>query len=236
MEPFVVGRYLRPSTTEAQSVARAASADLTEFHQEYATFKQTTEQFESTVGETYATKTALQSVDDKIDNLEIGGRNLLLSSEAERTVSLTSETGTGFYTDYVNESDYGKSLTNGNTTDIFLISFDWSTTSADGVAWIQIDGNIVTNVVDGNGGTSDGARGKNYLALSEGSGRYWVSFRYTSTQAGKTQQRVRIRISGAEISTKPLTAGTTFTASHFKLEKGTKATDCHQRQRTWRQP
>lgn len=180
---------------------------------------------ESSLNSTYDANGAAATVQNNLDNLQIGGRNLLLSSEEERTVSITSATGTGFYTDYVNESDYGKSLTNGNTTDIFLMSFDWSTTSDDGVAWIQIDGNIVTNVVDGNGGTSDGARGKNYLDLSEGSGRYWVSFRYTSTQAGKDQQRIRIRISGAEISTKPLTAGTTFTASHFKLEKGTKPTD-----------
>ena len=57
------------ATTEAQSVARAASADLTEFHQEYATFKQTTQQFESTVGETYATKAALETTDGKVTSL-----------------------------------------------------------------------------------------------------------------------------------------------------------------------
>lgn len=68
------------ATTEAQSVARAASADLTEFHQEYATFKQTTQEFESTVGETYATKTALKETDDKIENLDVGGRNRILNT------------------------------------------------------------------------------------------------------------------------------------------------------------
>lgn len=57
------------ATTEAQSVARAASADLTEFHQEYATFKQTTQKFESTVGETYATKGELETTDGKVTSL-----------------------------------------------------------------------------------------------------------------------------------------------------------------------
>lgn len=56
------------ATTEAQSVARAASADLTEFHQEYATFKQTTQQFESTVGETYATKTEISDAKTYVAN------------------------------------------------------------------------------------------------------------------------------------------------------------------------
>lgn len=79
------------ATTEAQSVARAASADLTEFHQEYATFKQTTQEFESTVGETYATKTALDTTNEKIDGLEIGGRNYA-ATNFERFPIGTSET------------------------------------------------------------------------------------------------------------------------------------------------
>lgn len=68
------------ATTEAQSVARTASANLSTLQQDYATFKQTTQNFESTIGTTYATKTELKTTDDKIDNLEIGGRNLLPSS------------------------------------------------------------------------------------------------------------------------------------------------------------
>lgn len=167
----------------------------------------------------------LRATKAEFNALSIGGRNFLISSEAERVVSLTSATGTSFYTEYINESEYGKSITNGNVDDIFVLSFDWTTTSADGVAWVQVDGNIIANPIDGNGGTSDGSRGKNYLDLGYGSGRYWVAFKYTSTQAGKAQQRIRIRISGAEVSTKPLTANSTFSASHFKLEKGTRPTD-----------
>lgn len=58
------------ATTEAQSVARTTSTNLSTLQQDYATFKQTTQQFESTVGTTYATKTELKTTDDKIENLE----------------------------------------------------------------------------------------------------------------------------------------------------------------------
>ena len=68
------------ATTEAQSVARTTSANLSTLQQDYATFKQTTQNFESTIGTTYATKTEVSAVDTKIDNLEIGGRNLLLDT------------------------------------------------------------------------------------------------------------------------------------------------------------
>jgi phage-related protein len=56
------------ATTEAQSVARTASANLSTLQQDYATFKQTTQQFESTIGTTYATKTELgEAVDNRVD-------------------------------------------------------------------------------------------------------------------------------------------------------------------------
>ena len=50
------------ATTEAQSVARTTSANLSTLQSDYATFKQTTQEFESTVGTTYATKTELGDV------------------------------------------------------------------------------------------------------------------------------------------------------------------------------
>ena len=58
------------ATTEAQSVARTASANLSTLQQNYATFKQTTEEFESTVGATYATKSELEDATDDISAIE----------------------------------------------------------------------------------------------------------------------------------------------------------------------
>ena len=58
------------ATTEAQSVARTTSANLSTLQSDYATFKQTTQNFESTIGTTYATKNELSSA-------KRVGRNLL---------------------------------------------------------------------------------------------------------------------------------------------------------------
>ena len=58
------------ATTEAQSVARTTSANLSTLQSDYATFKQTTQNFESTVGSTYATKTELNTTNGNVTALQ----------------------------------------------------------------------------------------------------------------------------------------------------------------------
>lgn len=58
------------ATSEAQQLANTTSTNLSTLQTDYATFKQTTEQFESTVGTTYATKTELNGATDDITELE----------------------------------------------------------------------------------------------------------------------------------------------------------------------
>ena len=142
----------------------------------------------------------------------IGGRNLLLGTGDPKTVTLAGAS-TDYYIGYYAESDYGKSLTNGNTADYMTVSFDWSTTSATGAAWLQIEGNIVTNISKASGyGTS-----KNRINLADGSGHYSATFRLSSTQAGKTTQRMRLRIAGSDTAQ---TAGSTFTLSNLMFVLG----------------
>lgn len=153
----------------------------------------------------------------RLTSVEVGGRNFLLGTENSRTITLASATG-NYYVGYFEESDYGKSVTNGNTTDYFTISFEWSTTSETGVAWPQVDGNIVANVVYALGNKTNQ---KSEIDLSEGSGKYVGVFRFTETQAGKASQRIRIRVAGTDTAH---TAGSTFTVWNLKLEKGNMAT------------
>ena len=58
------------ATSEAQQLANTTSTNLSTLQTNYATFKQQTEQFESTVGTTYATKTELKGATDDITELE----------------------------------------------------------------------------------------------------------------------------------------------------------------------
>lgn len=154
---------------------------------------------------------------ERLTSIKVGGRNFLLGTGETKTVTLTNATG-DYYIEYFEESEYGKSITNGNTTEYFTVSFEWSTTSETGVAWIQIDGNIVANVLTVSGNKTNQ---KSEIDLSQGSGKYVATFRLTQTQAGKASQRMRFRVAGSDTAH---TAGSTFTVWNLKFEQGNMAT------------
>ena len=58
------------ATTEVQSVSRTASSNLSTLQTDYAAFKQTTQNFESTVGTTYATKAELGDIQERVSTAE----------------------------------------------------------------------------------------------------------------------------------------------------------------------
>lgn len=166
---------------------------------------------------------------ERLTSIKVGGRNLLLGT-GTKTVTTLTEANKDYYptgseaNGYFTESDYGKSITNGNTTDYFTVSFEWSSTSTTGVAWIQIDGNILTNIVTASGygtrtdrinlGDSGNNNGK--------SCKYIATFKMTATQAGKTQQKMRLRIAGTDTAQ---VAGSTFTFWNLKFERGSASTE-----------
>lgn len=167
----------------------------------------------------------------RLTSLKVGGRNLLLNTEAKNTITLTDATSNyypnGSNTDsngYYTESDYGKTITVGNTTDYFTVSFEWSSTSTIGVAWIQVEGNIVSNVATASGyGTRTDRINLGDSGNNNGKPcKYIATFKMTATQAGKTQQRMRLRIAGTDTAH---VAGSTFSIWNLKFEKGSTATE-----------
>lgn len=161
----------------------------------------------------------------RLTSLKVGGRNLLLNTGTKNTITLTNANTdyypTGSNTDnngYYSESDYGKTITHGNTTDYFTVSFEWSTTSSTGVAWIQIEGNIVTNIATASGYGTRTDR----INLADGSGRYVATFKLSATQASKVQQKMRLRVAGSNVAQ---TAGSTFSIWNLKFEKSSTATE-----------
>lgn len=113
------------ATTEAQSVARTTSANLSTLQSDYATFKQTTQNFESTIGTTYATKTELSSA-------KRVGRNLLRWTAHPRYAGDNKSKNvdsTGWYrwssTVTVSETDFGIRLDfTGNNTGLVIPFID----------------------------------------------------------------------------------------------------------------
>ena len=167
----------------------------------------------------------------RLTSVKVGGRNLLLNTETKNTITLTDATTnyypTGSNTDnngYYTESDYGKTVTAGNTTDYFTVSFEWSSTSTTGAAWIQIEGNIVANVATASGyGTRTDRINLGDSGNNNGKAcKYIATFKMTATQAGKTQQRMRLRVAGTDTAH---VAGSTFSIWNLKFEKGSTATE-----------
>ena len=168
---------------------------------------------------------------ERLTSIKVGGRNLLLGT-GTKTVTTLTEANKDYYptgseaNGYFTESDYGKSITNGNTTDYFTVSFEWSSTSTTGAAWIQIDGNIIDNVVTASGYYT--TRSKAIISLGDSGNnggkncKYVGTFKMTATQANKASQRMRLRIAGSEV---PQTAGATFSMWNLKFERGSASTE-----------
>lgn len=163
---------------------------------------------------------------ERLTSIKVGGRNLLLGTGRISTLTLT-ESNVNYYPSgseaegYFTESEYGKSITNGNTTDYFTVSFEWSSNANEGQAWIQVDGNIITNIITASGYGSQ----TNRINLVDSQGKnckYVATFKLSATQAGKASQRMRLRIAGSEV---PQTAGATFSIWNLKFERGSASTE-----------
>ena len=154
---------------------------------------------------------------ETFNSMSIGGRNLLLGTGEPKTITLTNAS-TNYSTGYYDESDYGKTITAGDTTNYYTVSYDWETTSSTGAAYARIEGTAVAGIIEASGHK---ANDKLRVDLSQGSGHYYGVFKITSAQAAKTQQRIQILVNGAAYSQ---TAGSTFTVKNLKFERGTKPT------------
>lgn len=150
---------------------------------------------------------AASDANDKIDNLEVGGRNLLLKTDSPQT-SVTgtggsNQTNTIYYfsdycmTNYINKLDDGKQF-------VATISFDWETTVTSGDFQIQYNGwpySVFKAIVLSDTNTSGHV--ENTVTLHRSS---------NATTA-----------TGISCRLDDLTGFITF--SNFKLEIGNKATD-----------
>ena len=159
---------------------------------------------------------------DDFDNLEIGGRNLLLDTGTLITFSdLTIGTSNYALKDFYKTITPVPELFVENDT--ITISFDWSTTATGGSFHVEC-GKVtpytwgkVINAINGRSKTS------NYVDVTptNTSGHFIVTFKITNAQisAADTLEWLRIRVDGTDWS------GKSFSMSNAKLERGNKATD-----------
>ena len=147
--------------------------------------------------------------DSAVDNLEIGGRNLLLKTGTSSTSPASSSEST--YTDYWDYSDYGQECFEGNIIDKFTISFDYEITG--GESGSSGEQPVIYPAINGI------AWGNEESITANETGHYVQSGVMKSAQATYASDfRLRVRLQYAA-------NGSTIKVSNLKLEKGTKATD-----------
>ena len=154
-------------------------------------------------------QTTANAAQESIDNLEIGGRNLILNTAQER-VSPASTNGSAFVTPVPTMSNYASDILN-NTEDYYTYSFNYEVTgneSSNAYIYVQIRGASVS------------ARSQGYYSyvLENPTGKHYCTFKLSSAQATGTSLYCGIRLRYA-------TDGAVLRVWNIKLEKGTKATD-----------
>lgn len=146
--------------------------------------------------------------DTAVENLEIGGRNLILKTGTKKEATATS--ADGVYTDYYYFSAYGQAILAGNTTDYITVSFDYSVenATASGTTPVRLYPQI---------NRAMGAAPAVNVSGNE-VGHYEESFKLNTTQATYSNSyRIRFRLQYAAV-------GARMEISNLKVEKSSKAT------------
>ena len=154
----------------------------------------------------YDAKGSASAVQTNLDNLEVGGRNLILDGKVER-VSPGSTNGSAYVSPNAKITEYGLSILN-NTDDWFTISYDYEVTgntATNAYIYSQIKGSAMGN-------------SPNRYVIDAPVGKYVHTFKLTQTQIDATGTTSGIRLRYG-------TDGAVLTVRNVKLEKGNKATD-----------
>lgn len=156
-------------------------------------------------GSSYSTTTQMNTaINNAVDDVAVGGRNLILNTVRQRTG--TSASNSVYVSPKPTLSEYGQSILT-NTTDEFTYSFDYEITgnsSTTSQICVQAKGSIVS--------------GSALKTSGNASGHYSHTFKLNDTQVASTTTTMRIRMQNA-------TDGAIITVKNIKLEKGNKETD-----------
>lgn len=160
---------------------------------------------------------------NNLDNLEIGGRNLLLGTGTAMTAEIPSLNSNNYRTIdfYSLYQPYNAIVKEG---DLITVSFDWAATVTED-CYFSVEMGTSTPFTWGNRVSCKGTRSTTShlvdVTPSNLSGHVEITFRATATQASAadTLRQLRIRVDGTPW------VGKAFTISNAKAERGSKATD-----------
>ena len=151
--------------------------------------------------------TIQQITQQAVDNIEVGGRNLLLATGTAHT----SRSDDPQYTQEYQVTDYGETLFDNTETD-FTISFDYE---LQGDYSSVSDSSQIYAVING---TDASPSNPIYVKEMPANGHYKTTCKLTQAQVASASKTCSARWSG-------IVSGCTFTVKNFKLETGSVETD-----------
>lgn len=205
--------------TYANNARDSANASTDSKLQSYYTKNETDSQIQQTassitssVSSTYTTKT-------EFNNLEVGGRNLFLSTGTAKSITINDLSGRTYgVADYYDAIDTTNNLFKEN--DEITISFDWTANKSSGTLTVEAAvgspynwGTLVQAI-----GTRNSSSNAIDLSATNKSGHVEIIYKVSAAVvAASTLKTLRIREDGA--------SGVLVTLRNAKLERGNKATD-----------
>ena len=158
----------------------------------------------------YEAFVAAEEAQEQVEQLEIGGRNLVLATADGKTTD--ASVSQSVYTGYYYFSDYGRELLFGNTTDLITVSFLYEVTGA--TAYSSTVPDLYAQI-----NSSLSAAKPLKITQPDQSGRCVSTFKLAASQANLSGQfYVRIRM-------RQTVDGATLHVWNLKIEKGSKPTD-----------
>lgn len=212
---------------------KADSADVTEINDRVATLELSLSGLESSVSNTYATKTEVSEIQNEMDSIEVGGRNLLLNSKAFKgsniicAATFATETYKDFKvrtcdassleTSYVDMATFTNLYAEKLGSTYTLSFYAKGSNEAKLCTYFHGDSDYVrvSKFTQSDGKTGTASDGASYWSLTEDWQRYWVTWTLRDEGDISVKRHVLFR----------LWSGGNADICGVKLEKGSKATD-----------
>ena len=159
---------------------KADSSTVTEVNNRVTSLAANLYGFESSVSETYATKYEATEIQNGVNNLEIGGRNLVAGTD-EITEYVGNAAGT---TNNYKDVWSAKTIDIPSGTD-YIISFDAKADVAQTIRCHFYSPNTTTSSVSSTGQRTTGGDGSIDVTITTKWARYWVKWTQSATDARK---------------------------------------------------
>ena len=209
------------SISELQTTTNNLSSDNTTIRDRLSSVEQDLDGFRTTVSETYVTSSSFNELNDKVDDISIGGRNLIKGSTLastntrEFTNTISSDSTSG----YVEGRKFSITRIDGITE--YTLSFEAYASADITAACFWYSPNTTIKSVTSTGQEAESADGATEVPLTTSWKRYWITWTQSDSEATAKQ----LIVGRLPYNKRPASGSITIHVRALKFEAGNKATD-----------